>query len=305
LEVLKEVYSQRTLNTRPRKTQCPKKGEVGLPTSIMNKNSPIGIFDSGLGGLTALKELCTLLPFEDIIYFGDTGRVPYGTKSKETIIKYAKQDISFLESLNVKIIIAACGTVSSIADSLEGFATTPFINVITPTSVAAINQTKTQKIGILGTSATINSHSYAKKLLFFNKNLKIFEKACPLFVPLVENGIISKDDPVLLDIANRYLCEFENKCIDTLILGCTHYPIITEAISFVVGKNIKIVNSGKETAVYAAEYLKTNNMLKTGKTKGVLSFYVSDSIQNFKKESQRFLNLNDDYEIKKVDMDCL
>jgi glutamate racemase len=272
----------------------------------MNK-SGIGIFDSGLGGLTVVKELHNLLPYENIVYFGDTGRVPYGTRSKETIIKYAKQDISFLMSQGVKAIIAACGTVSSVTDYIKEFSDVPFINVIDPTAASAVKfisekHIQSMNIGVIGTSATIKSHVYLKKISELQKNINVFEKACPLFVPLVENGVVSKDDPVLLEIARRYLSDFKNLNIDVLILGCTHYPIISDAISSILGSKVGIISSGRETAIYAAEFLKSNNMLNNDNSLPEYLFYVSDEIENFSEEAMRFLNLKTPYKIKKVDI---
>ena len=218
-------------------------------------NKPIGVFDSGLGGLTAVKELLKVLPYENIIYFGDTGRVPYGDKSRKTILKYALQDIEFLKSLDVKMILAACGTVSSILEESHVNIEIPFTGVIVPTAAAAANATRNNKIGIIGTTATIKSGSYKRELLKINPNLQIFEQDCPLFVPLVENGFIEKDNKATLIIAEKYLAGLRNKKIDTLILGCTHYPIISEIISKVIGPEVKLIDSGREAAIFAANAL--------------------------------------------------
>ena len=265
------------------------------------KNNPIGVFDSGLGGLTAVKELLKILPNEDIIYFGDTGRVPYGNRSRETIIKYAIDDINFLRSKNVKMIVAACGTVSSVAFDVGVDLSIPFTGVLEPTAKAAVMATRNGRIGIIGTTATINTGAYKNEIKRLNKNIKVFEKDCPLFVPLVENGFIG-DDPITLEVAKRYLGDLKNCDIDTLILGCTHYPIISSTISKVVGKNVTIINSGKETALFSYEKLKSLNLLNQKKNKGNCSFFVSDSIESFTKTAELFLCKDAGKYVKKIDI---
>ena len=180
-------------------------------------NRPIGIFDSGLGGLTAVKEILSILPQEDIVYFGDTGRVPYGTRSKETIMKYAKQDMAFLQSKNVKMIIAACGTVSSVAGHIGEALSLPFTGVLKPTALAACLATHKKRIGIIGTTATIKSGSYQKAILEINPDIQVFAQDCPLFVPLVENGFTSPDSDIVLSVIKHYLQPFMDADIDTLI----------------------------------------------------------------------------------------
>ena len=207
-------------------------------------NRPIGIFDSGLGGLTAVKEILSILPQEDIVYFGDTGRVPYGTRSKETIMKYAKQDMAFLQSKNVKMIIAACGTVSSVAGHIGEALSLPFTGVLKPTALAACLATHKKRIGIIGTTATIKSGSYQKAILEINPDIQVFAQDCPLFVPLVENGFTSPDSDIVLSVIKHYLQPFMDADIDTLILGCTHYPILYHAIEKVMGKGVFFVQKG-------------------------------------------------------------
>lgn len=265
------------------------------------KNKPIGIFDSGLGGLTAVKELLKILPNEDIIYFGDTGRVPYGNRSHETINKYAKEDISFLLSLDVKMIIAACGTVSSVSPNIADKLPIPFTGVVKPTAKAAALTTKNGKIGIIGTVATINTFAYQNEIKKINCNLEVFSKACPLFVPLVENGFLD-DDPITLEVTKRYLSYFNEKNIDTLILGCTHYPIISSTISKVVGPNVKIINSGSETALFSLQKLKASNLLNDKSTPGTCSFFVSDDVEYFSKTASLFLGKKLNTSVKKIDI---
>ena len=266
-------------------------------------NKPIGVFDSGLGGLTAVKELLKVLPYENIIYFGDTGRVPYGDKSPKTILKYALQDIEFLKSLDVKMILAACGTVSSILEESNVNIEIPFTGVIAPTATAAASATRNNKIGIIGTTATIKSGSYKRELLKINPNLQIFEQDCPLFVPLVENGFIEKDNKATLIIAEKYLAGLRNKKIDTLILGCTHYPIISEIISKVIGPEVKLIDSGREAAIFAANALSFSENLTERKNSGSCVFFVSDTVNSFSKNAGLFLQQNVSQKVKMVDIE--
>lgn len=250
---------------------------------------PIGVFDSGLGGLTAVKEFLEYLPNENIIYFGDTGRVPYGNRSNETIKKYALQDAKFLLSHNVKMIVAACGTVSSVASDLGKLLSVPYTGVVSPTAYAAAQKTQCGKIGVIGTKATICSHSYKSQLEKINPNLKIFEQDCPLFVPLVENGFLNKDDQIVRLVIKRYLTKIVDEGVDTIILGCTHYPILRDAISSVIGDKIQLIDSGMETAIYAEKVLRENNILNQSGKKGKYEFFVSDTPEDFESVAGLFL----------------
>lgn len=252
-------------------------------------DNPIGVFDSGLGGLTCVKELIKIIPNESIVYFGDTGRVPYGSKSKDTIIKYALQDTAFLLSKNIKMLIAACGTVSSVASRIGDKINIPFTGVVKPTAKAAVRASANGKIGIIGTSATIKSLSYRNEIHNICSDIEVFEQDCPLFVPLVENGYISPDDPILKLCVERYISGLMDKNIDTLILGCTHYPIISEAIKNFIGNNVTIIDSGKETALYAKSILEEKNLISKRDSSPNNSFYVSDNIDNFSKVAKLFL----------------
>ncbi len=249
----------------------------------------IGIFDSGLGGLTAVKELIKVLPNENIIYFGDTARVPYGTRSRSTIIRYAGQDADFLLSKGVKMIIAACGTVSSVAVDLKDELPVPFTGVVVPTARAAVNATKNGRIGVIGTSATVNSGSYKNEILRMNSDISVFQQDCPLFVSLVENSFISPDDPIVRLVVERYLEGLKNEGIDTLILGCTHFPIIASAISQYLGSGVKLIDSGRETALYAAGLLREKGLLNTSGAAGECSYYVSDTVDEFRRTAEIFL----------------
>lgn len=206
---------------------------------------PIGVFDSGIGGLTVLKELALQFPQENFLYLGDTARLPYGSKSPQTIRKYSEQNIQFLEKQNVKAIVIACNTASSQLTEHE-FDGLPIYNVIEPGSQRALEVSPTGRIGVLGTRATINSQAYTKKILEMNSKAQIFDQACPLFVPLAEEGWDS--DPVTNLIVFRYLSPLLQHHIDTLILGCTHYPILKNSIARVTGSSIELVDSGEAIA---------------------------------------------------------
>lgn len=270
----------------------------------MNKR-PIGVFDSGLGGLTVVRELIKILPNENIIYFGDTGRVPYGTRSAETIRKYARQDMDFLMSGNVKMIIAACGTVSSVAADIGENMPVPYTGVLKPASLAAVNATKCGKIGVIGTTATVNSGSYKKTINGINTDIEVFSRDCPLFVPLVENGFTSKADPIVRLTVERYLTPFLNEGIDTLILGCTHYPILKEVISDFLGKSITLIDTGKETAHYAEKLLSDDNMLSENTENGKRSFFVSDRTEGFSSIASVFLGTDISGEVSHIDIGTL
>lgn len=255
----------------------------------MASQNPIGVFDSGVGGLTAVKELRALLPHEDIVYFGDTSRTPYGNRSRDTILRYAGQDVSFLLSQKVKMVIAACGTVSSVAGDLGEQLSIPFTGVVSPTCRAAAKATKNKKIGVIATAATIGSGSYRKELKALEPEIQVFEQPCPLFVPLVENAFIDPNDQVTNLVAQRYLSGLKEAGVDTLILGCTHYPIISSIISKTMGEGVALIDSGKETAVYAAGLLKKQSLLNSSGRAGRNAFYVSDSVDGFNQIADLFL----------------
>ena len=255
-------------------------------------NRPIGVFDSGLGGLTVVKELKKLLPQEDIVYFGDTGRVPYGTRSRETVTNYACQDINFLLEHDVKMIIAACGTVSAILpQSIISALPLPFTGVLLPAAQAACVSSLNGKIGVIGTPTTIKSGAYGKAIRAIRSEAVITGNPCPLFVPLVENGYIQNDNPVTRMVARDYLKVFGESDIDTLILGCTHFPIIHGIISDLVGDGVSLINPGEETARYTAALLTKENMLSQPK-EGSCRYYVSDSIEGFAENGSLFLGEN-------------
>lgn len=263
----------------------------------------IGVFDSGLGGLTAVKELHQILPGENIVYFGDTGRVPYGNRSSETIMRYAMQDANFLLSKNVKMVIAACGTVSSVAKDLGEKLNVPFTGVVLPTANAAVKATKNGRIGVIGTTATISSNSYKSAIEKISPEIKVFQQDCPLFVPLVENGFLSKDDIVVYTIVERYLKTLKDNEIDTLILGCTHYPILKEVISAVMGEKVVLIDSGKETALYSAKLLDEHKLLNKEDIKGKCEFFVSDRVEGFSNIANLFLGSNIDRDVQRINIE--
>ena len=262
-------------------------------------NNPIGVFDSGLGGLTAVKDIMSVLPPEDIIYFGDTGRVPYGTKSNETIIKYASQDEAFLLSKDVKMIIAACGTVSSVASKTGEDLGVPFLGVVEPSAAAAVKSTKNKKIGIIGTSATVKSGSYEKAIKTIDSDIEVYSVACSLFVGIVEQGWIEDDDEIALLTAKRYLKPLVEKGVDTLILGCTHFPLISGTIAKVMGENVTLISSGGATAKAAAKLLEENDMLSDGKG-SFKKYYVSDSIEGFSSTARAFLGEDSEMNVEQI-----
>lgn len=252
-------------------------------------NRPIGIFDSGVGGLTVVKEVMNNLAGESIVYFGDTARVPYGSKSKQTVTKFSAQIIRFLIEKDVKAIIIACNTVSSnsIEELREIFPDIPMIEVVGPGVSMALSTTKTGIIGVIGTQATIQSNKYPELLLVHNEALKVYGKACPLFVPLVEDGWA--DHEVAYQVTKEYLTPLLEKNIDSLILGCTHYPMLARTIKKVVGSGVELINPAEEASKRMEEILIRNNMASVLKTPDY-RFYVSDSKERFKEMAQIFLH---------------
>lgn len=248
----------------------------------------IGVFDSGLGGLSAVRHLQNLLPGENIVYFGDTGRVPYGTRSRDTIRRYTKEDCQLLLEHDVKFIIAACGTVSSVAaDMLENLPV-PAIGVVTPTAAAAAAATKNRRVGILGTAATIRSTSFEKALLSIDPSIQVTATPCPLFVSLVESGWISKDDDVAVPMVRRYLSAVKAAGVDTLILGCTHFPLLAPIIHAELGDGVTLIDSGRETALECAKLLKELDAL-ADREQGESLYFVSDQPEDFSRVAEIFL----------------
>lgn len=269
----------------------------------MNKSNPVGIFDSGIGGLTVVKKIDQFLPNENLIYFGDTARVPYGSKSNQTVIEYSKQDAKFLLNKNVKMIIVACNTASSVAlEALRKSFDIPIIGMIEPGAKSAIENTQNGKIGVIGTYATINNKAYSKELLKLNPKLKVYEKACPLFVPLAEEGLTNH--PATKLIAEEYLAELKEQKIDTLILGCTHYPILSEIIQKVVGYEVKLIDSGTAASTIVENYLQGRGLRNESHQIGRHEFYVSDLPAKFKNIADTFLGRHVEH-LSKVDLEDL
>lgn len=248
------------------------------------KNAPVGVFDSGVGGLTVMREIMRQIPNESIIYFGDTARVPYGNKSKETVTRFSRQIVHFLKSHQVKTIVVACNTASAYAlDELEKECDIPIMGVVKPGAKAAVEATRNGKIGVIATEATIGSGIYSHYIKELKSSATIYGKACPLFVPLVEEGLW--EDPVTEEIARRYLAELIDNDIDTLILGCTHYPLIRSTVRKVIGEKVTLVNPAYETAIELRRVLADNGLLREAAPKlgeNQYQFYVSDMAEKFK-----------------------
>lgn len=256
-------------------------------------NRPIGVFDSGVGGLTVARELMRLLPGEDIVYFGDVGRVPYGNRSRETIRRYAAEDMRFLRSRGVKLIVVACGTASSvITEEMTAALGVPYTGVIEPTARAAAAATKNGKVGVIGTVATVKSGSFVRALAEVDSGIQTVCAPCPLFVPLVENGYIEADNPVTTLVAQDYLAPLAEAGVDTLILGCTHFPLLYDLIDRVLGHRVRLIDSGAETARYVQGYLRENGLLADRSTGGKASYFISEQTDTFAATAQKFIGGN-------------
>lgn len=268
----------------------------------MSKDSAIGIFDSGLGGLCAVRELSKILPNENIIYFGDTGRVPYGTKSRETIRKYTCEDTRFLLSHGVKAILAACGTVSSNAiEVIREITDIPVFGVVKDAAKAAYAASKTKHIGVIGTQATINSGIFKYKIESIDSGAVVLQSACPLFVPLVEYGFTADGDEITRLVCERYLAHFRDE-VDTLIMGCTHFPIIKNAIAKTL-PNVTLINPAKEAVKAMAAEFAAKGLLCTSREKGEVRYFVSDDPTGFASSASIFLGESEGLRAEKVDID--
>ena len=256
----------------------------------VKKTAPIGVFDSGVGGLTVAREIMRNLPKEDIVYFGDTARVPYGSKSKDNIIRYSRQIIHFLQTKGVKAIVIACNTASALAlDTVKHEFDIPIIGVVEPGARAALAVTENKKIGVIGTEATVRSSMYEKIIKGINPEVSVIGKACPLFVPLVEEGF--KKHQVTDEIIDYYLASLKQSDIDALILGCTHYPLLRSKIKEYVGEKISLVNPAYETAMDLKRILQEMDMENPDieGDHGSYSFYVSDAADKFKQFANSIL----------------
>lgn len=246
-------------------------------------NAAIGIFDSGVGGLTVAREIMRLLPNENVVYFGDTARVPYGSKSQETIIRYSSQIIRFLQTKNVKMIVIACNTASALAlETVSKEVEIPVIGVVLPGARAALEATGNNKIGVVATEATIRSEIYTKVMKASNDEIQVTGKACPLFVPIAEEGL--SKHKIAEDVIGYYLSDVKDSNIDTLILGCTHYPLLRSKIREYLGDNIHLVNPAYETALDVKRLLEEKDMMNLSEAKeNQHAFYVSDLADKFKR----------------------
>ncbi len=264
----------------------------------------IGVFDSGLGGLTTVRQLHRLMPEERIIYFGDTGRVPYGSRSREILRKYAQQDMAFLMHHQVKMVIAACGTVSSTSADLGTQLPVPFTGIIEPAARAAVQATRTGRIGVIATAATIASEALPRAIRALMPTADVRQQACPLFVPLVEGGFTDPADPVTRMVAERYLAPLRG-AVDTLILACTHYPIIAPIIGEVMGDGVTLIDSGAETARHALRVLESAGLRADPAAPGGTEYYVTDRVQDFERIGGLFLGQQLTGDVHHVDVDQL
>lgn len=269
-----------------------------------DRNAPIGIFDSGVGGLTVAREIMRHLSSEKIVYFGDTARVPYGNKSKDTVIRYSRQIIRFLKEQQVKAIVVACNTASAyIMDAVQDeLGDIPILGVIGPGAKVAAKETRNKRVGIIGTEGTVSSGIHAQYLKQLDPEITVFAKACPLFVPLVEEGWLH--DPLTMEVARRYLEELKEKDIDTLILGCTHYPLLRSLIGTVMGPQVRLVNPAYETAIWLRGLLEEHGLGRehAEPEEFPYRFFVSDLAEKF----QSFANSILPYNVKmtqKVDIE--
>lgn len=247
------------------------------------KTAPVGVFDSGVGGLTVVREMIRQLPNENIVYFGDTARVPYGSKSQNTIIRFSEQIIRFLKKRQVKAIVIACNTASALAlEAVRDEFDVPIIGVVTPGARAAVEATRNMKVGVVGTDATVQSGVYTRIIKEMNPHIRVLEKACPLFVPLVEEGF--KEHHVTKEIIDYYLESMKNTNIDAMILGCTHYPLLRSKIRSYMGESIQIVNPAYETAMDLKKLLKEQDMENNGiaAPHSRYEFFVSDAADKFR-----------------------
>lgn len=259
----------------------------------MDKNSSIGVFDSGVGGLTSVKELKSLMPNENIVYLGDTARLPYGTRGNDTIHKYALEDVAFLKEYDVKMIIVACGTVSSVMMTKPIFSNDDLsTGVLFPAVRKACSLTENKRIGVIGTSATIKTGGYGKAIREIIPDAKIIGKACPLFVPLVENGYTDINNKVANLVVEEYLEVMKQREVDTLIMGCTHYPLLAPIFKKYLGDKINLVSPGAEAAKYARDTLSEKGLLSDRLEDGETQFFCTDSEELFKENVHIFLGEN-------------
>lgn len=253
-----------------------------------DRESPIGIFDSGVGGLTVFRAIERRLPLESLIYLGDTARIPYGTRSVSTVQRYALEDAAFIESKKVKAVVIACNTASALAaDRLAQECKVPVIGVIQPGAERAVANTRSGYIGVIATEATVASGAYERAMMALRGRLEIISRACPLFVPLAEEGWVSHD--VTRQVAEEYLAEMRDSRVDTLVLGCTHYPILRPVIQQVMGETVTYIDSGEAVADKVASLLEQRDLLRQSSEPRTEHFYVTDSATRFRRVAELFL----------------
>ena len=262
-----------------------------------DRQAPIGVFDSGVGGLTVVREIMRNLPDERIVYFGDTARVPYGSKSKNTVIRYSRQIVHFLETQQVKAIVIACNTASALAlDTIEKEIDLPIIGVVKPGAQMAVETTQNKRVGVIATESTIQSGLYQQLITEADPAITVYGKPCPLFVPLVENGRVHRGDVVIETVVKEYLTPLKDAGVDTLILGCTHYPLLEEVIGDFMGPDVTLIDSGAEAANLASTQFDPNE--GTGTTQ----YFVSDDPQGFDQLAELFLQEKVDVGAELVDI---
>jgi glutamate racemase len=263
-------------------------GNRGKNPLARRREAAIGVFDSGIGGLTVVREIVRRMPNEHVIYLGDTARTPYGSKSAETIRRYALENASFLLDKGIKLLVVACNSVSAVAlDLLESELSIPVVGVIEPGARAAVAATKKKKIGVIGTEATIASGAYTRALKSLDPGLEIYTRACPLFVALAEEGWVDND--VARAAARRYLTSLKRSGIDTLVLGCTHYPLLAGVIGEVMGEGVRLVDSAQTTAQAVETLLRESGLARNSGQSGSLSFFVTDVPDRFIKAGHWFM----------------
>jgi glutamate racemase len=252
------------------------------------RERPIGVFDSGIGGLTVLKEIIRQLPDESTIYLGDTARVPYGMRSPETVTRYSFENTQFLSSQEIKLLVVACNTASAVSlDAIKAKVSIPVIGVIEPGAKAAVQATKNRKVGVIGTDATVKSNAYTRAIHAIDNNIEVIGLACPLFVPLVEEGWTEGHITAL--IAGEYLSRIQGKGIDTVVLGCTHYPLLKNVITEVMGEHVRLIDSAVEISYEIRKTLEALGMKREQQGNSLRKFFVTDSPERFLKVGERFL----------------
>jgi len=267
----------------------------------MNSSSPIGIFDSGIGGLTVLKEILSKLPHEHTIYLGDTARVPYGIRSPETVTRYSFENTRFLSARQIKILVIACNTASSVSlDAVREHFPVSVVGVIEPGAKAAAAATRNKNVGVIGTEATVNSNAYTRAIQRIDSSIAVFSIPCPLFVPIVEEGWT--DDRITEMVAERYLSSIRDKGVDTLVLGCTHYPLLKPVLTKVMGSSVRLIDSAVETAREIRDTLASLSLLNSSSVPARHEFYVTDSPEKFLSVGERFLGRNIEH-IEKIKLE--